>query len=102
MNGFERPWQIGILWDSDERLPVPVIEAFRRRGIAVGDNEPYSGRDAPGYTLRRHAAPRSMPNILIEVRQDLIDNPEGMRHWVNVLGQAMVPVLARLGLLAGL
>lgn len=101
MNGFKRPWHIGILWDRDERLPVPLMESFRQRGIAVGDNEPYSGRDAHGYTLRRHAEHRSLPNVLVEVRQDLIDTPKGVAKWVKVLGEAMVPVLAGHGLLHG-
>jgi predicted N-formylglutamate amidohydrolase len=101
MDGFQRPWYIGILWDRDERLPLPLMESFRQRGIAVGDNEPYSGRDAHGYTLRRHAEPRGLPNVLVEVRQDLIDTPKGVAKWIKVLGEAMVPVLAGLGLLHG-
>jgi predicted N-formylglutamate amidohydrolase len=75
------------------------MESFRQRGIAVGDNEPYSGRDAHGYTLRRHAQPRNLPNVLVEVRQDLIDTPKGVAKWVKVLGESMAPVLAGLGLM---
>jgi predicted N-formylglutamate amidohydrolase len=99
MDGFKRPWDTGILWDRDDRLPLPLMESFRQRGIAVGDNEPYSGRDAHGYTLRRHAQPRNLPNVLVEVRQDLIDTPKGVAKWVKVLGESMAPVLAGLGLM---
>jgi predicted N-formylglutamate amidohydrolase len=51
MNDFERPWHIGILWDKDPRMPVPVLAALRREpGLVVGDNEPYSAREPAGYT----------------------------------------------------
>lgn len=101
MDGRERPWQIGILWDHDGRLPVPFMEALRARGIAVGDNEPYSGRDVQGYTLRRHAEAHDLLNVLIEVRQDLIDTHHGAAEWTATLGEALVPVLAGLGLREG-
>lgn len=102
MDGFERPWQIGILWDHDGRLPEPFMEALRGRGIAVGDNQPYSGRDVQGYTLRRHAEAHGLPNVLIEVRQDLIDTHHGAAEWTAILGDALVPVLAGLGLREGI
>ncbi|HEX9791613.1 MAG TPA: N-formylglutamate amidohydrolase [Kiloniellales bacterium] len=101
MDGFERPWQIGILWDQDGRLPVPFMEVLRARGIAVGDNAPYSGRDVQGYTLRRHAEAHGLPNVLIEVRQDLIDTNHGAAEWTAILGETLVPVLAGLGLREG-
>jgi predicted N-formylglutamate amidohydrolase len=101
MDGFERPWQIGILWDQDGRLPVPFMEVLRARGIAVGDNAPYSGRDVQGYTLRRHAEAHGLPNVLIEVRQDLIDTHHGAAEWTAILGETLVPVLAGLGLREG-
>ncbi len=102
MDGIERPWHVGILWDQDGRLPLPFMEALLARGIAVGDNEPYSGRDVQGYTLRRHAEAHDLPNVLIEVRQDLIDTHHGAAEWVEVLGEALVPVLAGLGLRDGI
>ena len=50
--GYERPWHIGILWDRDPRMPVPLMAALRRDpGIVVGDNEPYSGRDRHGFSI---------------------------------------------------
>ncbi len=41
MNGFARPWHIGILWNRDPRLPVPLMaRLLREPGLVVGDNEP--------------------------------------------------------------
>ena len=60
MRGGERPWQVGVLWQEDARLPVPMIARLRDRGLVVGDNEPYSARGrARAYTgdSRRPAWP---------------------------------------------
>ena len=94
MKGVERPWQIGILWNRDGRLPVPLMARLRARGLTVGDNEPYSGRDNHGYTLHVHAEPRGLANVLIEVRQDLIDTHHGAAEWAELLGETLQAILA--------
>ncbi len=94
MEGVERPWQIAILWNADPRMPVPLMENLRAQGLTVGDNEPYSGRHIHGYTLQHHADPRGAANVLIEVRQDLIDTRHGAAEWADVLEGALLPILA--------
>ena len=40
-----RPWHVGIMWDTDPRIPVPFMKNLEAMGgICVGDNEPYSGK----------------------------------------------------------
>src|SRR6185369_16684245 len=40
MNDLDRPWQLGILWDEDPRLAVPLLDYFgKQSAITVGDNE---------------------------------------------------------------
>lgn len=98
MAGFERPWHIGVLWNQDGRIPEPLMAELARAGdICVGDNQPYSGRDHHGFTMTHHAEARGLPHVLIEVRQDLIETPEGQRRWAERLYQAFLPVLAALG-----
>ena len=95
MNGFVRPWHIGILWDKDPRIAVPLIENLRRRGdLVVGDNEPYSARQPAGYSLLRHAEPAGLPHALLEIRQDLIDTSEGADAWAEIIAEALEPILA--------
>lgn len=99
MRGVARPWHMGILWDRDPRIPVPMMKALRADGRwCVGDNEPYSGRTTTGGTVETHATPAGLPNVLIEVRQDLIAVPEGAALWAQVLGDALEPILADPGL----
>jgi predicted N-formylglutamate amidohydrolase len=72
LRGRARPWHIGILWDADPRLPVPLLQSLGTDpDWVIGDNEPYDGALA-GDTLDQHATMRGLANALIEIRQDLI------------------------------
>jgi predicted N-formylglutamate amidohydrolase len=95
MNGFARPWHIGILWNRDPRLPVPLMaRLLQEPGIVVGDNEPYSGRDEHGYSMPKHAEAEGLPHALFEVRQDLIGDDAGVADWADRLIHALRDVLA--------
>ncbi|WP_421726326.1 N-formylglutamate amidohydrolase [Bauldia sp.] len=93
--GRGRPWQIGVLWDSDPRLALPMVERLATdKTLMVGDNEPYSGaliRDS----MYRHGTRRGLAHALIELRQDLISDPDGVAEWVDRLA----PILADLNAL---
>jgi predicted N-formylglutamate amidohydrolase len=94
LKGRARPWHIGVLWDRDPRLAVPLIARLRAEpGIEVGDNQPYSGRSGYGYTAARHANARSLPDVLIELRQDLIADAVGVRRWASLLARALGDVV---------
>lgn len=95
VGGGHRPWQVGILWDEDARLARPVIDLLRRRhGVAVGDNEPYTGRSPHAYTMPIHCYERGIPGVLFEIRQDLIAEPGGIAHWADIVGDVLERVLA--------
>jgi len=93
IKGTERPWHIGVLWNRDPRIPEPLMARLRAGGLVVGDNEPYSGRDNHGYTLHMHAEPRGLANVLIEVRQDLIDTHHGAAEWAGRIHEVLRHVL---------
>ncbi len=95
MKGFERPWHIGVLYNADARIGKPLMEGFaRNRDITIGDNLPYSGFDLFGNTIETHAMPQGRPNILLEIRQDLIDTHHGAEKWADIVADALAPVLA--------
>jgi predicted N-formylglutamate amidohydrolase len=99
MNGLERPWHIGILWDKDPRMAVPVLAALRREtGLVVGDNEPYSAREPAGYTVRTHAESRGLPHLNVELRQDLVASEAGTAEWADRLVRVLTPILEDSGL----
>ena len=81
--GQHRPWHIGLLWDRDGRVVHPLMTYFRKEAsLIVGDNQPYSGELA-GDTLYTHGTQRGLPHALLELRQDLVDTPEGVEGWVD-------------------
>ena len=49
--------------------PGPMLGELQRIGLTIGDNEPYR-MDATDYTVPRHAYPRELPYVEVEVRQD--------------------------------
>jgi predicted N-formylglutamate amidohydrolase len=95
--GVPRPWAVGVLWDRDPRLALPLLAALRARpGIEVGDNVPYSGQ-LKGDTLYRHGTSRGLAHALVEVRQDLILGPEGQAEWAGHLASALRKVVGDSG-----
>ena len=92
-----RPWEIGVLYAADARLAHPFIAACRAQGWTTGDNQPYSGH-LPGDSIDRHALQHNRPNLLIEVRHDLIDTPQGQADWAARLAPILQQVLAETGL----
>jgi predicted N-formylglutamate amidohydrolase len=95
MDGFVRPWHVGVLWDKDPRLPVPLIENLNGPGRIIGDNQPYSAREPAGYTMLAHAEPVGLPHALLEIRQDLIDTADGAAGWAAIIADALAPILAQ-------
>src|SRR5690348_2676498 len=76
--GRRRPWEIGILFDRDERLARPLADALQAAGFAVGLNEPYSG-ELENDCMYRHGTSNGLPHVLIEMRQDLTATPAAAR-----------------------
>jgi predicted N-formylglutamate amidohydrolase len=92
--GQRRPWDVGVLWDTDARLAAPLLAALRAvPGICVGDNQPYSGRAPTGYTTGWHGGRRGLPHVAIEVRQDLLATDEGVGRWARLLTAVLAPIL---------
>ncbi len=69
--GEARPWEVGVLWDTDRRLAGPLMARLSQHAFLWGDNEPYSGA-LENDCLNRHGTKRGLPHVLIEIRQDLI------------------------------
>jgi predicted N-formylglutamate amidohydrolase len=95
--GLARPWKIGVLWDRDERIPKPLIEALLAEpdlcADDVGDNEPYDGALA-GDTIDATATSRGLANALIEIRQDLTAESNTAFAWAERIARLLRPILA--------
>jgi len=87
--GRERPWEIGVLYNEDDRaarIAIPLLEAA---GLIVGDQLPYSGKQL-NATMNRHAEANGIPYLGIEMRQDLVGDAAGQRRFAEILGPVVL------------
>ncbi|MEQ8443526.1 MAG: N-formylglutamate amidohydrolase [Alphaproteobacteria bacterium] len=93
--GVKRPWHIGVLSHRDRRLAERVLQrlAAHRPDLTIGDNKPYSGLDPYGYSNETHALPQGRPNVIFEVRQDLIGSESGQHEFGEILATVLRDVL---------
>ncbi len=76
--GKSRSVEIGILHDTDKRLADRMLEAAADTNIFnVQRNEPYGPADGVTHTLEVHALPAGLLNVMIEIRNDLIQDEIG-------------------------
>lgn len=81
-----RPWQVGVLYNEDDRgarLAIPLLEA---EGLCVGDQQPYSGV-LLNATMNRHAEAHGRFYLGVEVRQDQIGDAAGQAEWAGRLAR---------------
>ena len=100
--GFVRPWEIGLLYEHDDRLVQPLKDALDaiRPGLTIGDNEPYAIIGPSDYSIPVHGQGRGLPHIEFEVRQDLIGTRDGAEDWAETLAAVLNRVHAELSPLA--
>lgn len=84
----ERPWDIGILYNQDERLAANAIDLLTAEGWRVGDQLPYSGK-LLNATMNRHAEARSIPYVGVEMRQDRCSEPAGQALMAGSLAKML-------------
>jgi predicted N-formylglutamate amidohydrolase len=79
-----RPWQIGILYNQDDRAARIAIPLLETQGIVVGDQLPYSGK-LLNATMNMHGEANGIPYLGIEMRQDEIGDAAGQMRWAKIL-----------------
>jgi predicted N-formylglutamate amidohydrolase len=87
--GEARPWEIGILWNEDERAPRLAIPLLEAAGLIVGANEPYSGK-LLNATMNRHAEAHGRPYLGVEMRQDLAKDTVEQRRFSDILNLILI------------
>ena len=96
MDGFERPWHVGVLWDKDPRFALPLLRYFASQsGLVAGNNEPYSGRHPADFTIDHHGERAGLPCVSLEIRQDLLATEAGIESWVSLIENGLRPLLAQ-------
>lgn len=71
--GNKRDHELGILHDTDSRLADALLSVIDGEGeMQARRNYPYGPDDGVTYSLNLHAKPRGLPNVMFEIRNDLI------------------------------
>jgi len=87
-----RPWQVGVLYNEDDRAARIAIPLLQAEGLRVGDQLPYSGK-LLNYTMNRHAEGSAIPYLGIEMRQDMAGDAAGQALWAERLGRICRAIL---------
>ena len=58
--------------------------------LTIGINQPYAPADQVYYTVERHASPRGLPAVMIEIRNDEITDATGERRWSDRLADILM------------
>ena len=86
--GKRRLLDIGLLHDSDSRLTDAMLEnAAAHTDLKVERNAPYGPQDGVTHTLKEHAIPAGLPNVMIEIRNDLIATEEDQTAMAELLSR---------------
>lgn len=87
----QRHWQFSVMWKDETPFVNKIIHHFKQHPLhhVIGFNEPYSAKEIPAYTTEQHADKNHLPNVIFEVRQDLLQSPSDIRYWGDLIKQAM-------------
>jgi predicted N-formylglutamate amidohydrolase len=91
-----RPWQVGVLYNRDERAARVAIPLLEAEGLIVGDQQPYSGK-LLNATMNRHAEAEGRAYLGIEIRQDQIADAAGQAVWAARLARLCNQVAIAIG-----
>lgn len=99
MAGFQRPWHIGVLSDTDRRLADSLLAVLRAHpDVCVGDNQPYAPHQGVYHSVGRHGVQHGLPNVMIEVRNDLLRSAAEISRWSQLLGHALRLACSEVGM----
>ncbi|MBM2293701.1 N-formylglutamate amidohydrolase [Sulfitobacter pseudonitzschiae] len=87
-NGTPRAVEIGVLHDADTRLADAMLDiATAHTSADVQRNAPYGPGDGVTHTLQVHGTAHGHPNVMIEVRNDLIQTEEQQAQMGDMLAE---------------
>ncbi|MGI9521486.1 MAG: N-formylglutamate amidohydrolase [Hyphomicrobiaceae bacterium] len=90
--GQARSVELGVLHDCDSRLADAILSSMKNLSsmkkfevMNVSRNAPYGPEDGVTYTLLRHGVRRSIRNVMLEIRNDLVATASDQHAKVELL-----------------
>jgi predicted N-formylglutamate amidohydrolase len=81
--GKERSVELGLLFDRYADIANHLVRCFPKFDTRL--NEPYGPKDGVMHLMNQIAAPRNLPHIMIEIRNDLIETEKTQMEWGHFL-----------------
>jgi len=95
-HGKVRTVELGVLHDDDSALADLILEiATKHTTLLVERNQPYGPSDDVTHTLQKHALPRNMANVMLEIKNDLLLGSESIEEISQALSQLLSEALNR-------
>jgi predicted N-formylglutamate amidohydrolase len=89
---LNRGMEVGLLWNRNMNILLPVQKKLLKKKMHVGRNYPYSGFFY-NYTLDRHSKNGLIDNLSIEIRNDLICSEKGIKKYVEIFENLFQEIL---------
>ena len=97
-HGKRRAVEIGVLHDTDARLADAMLaNAAQHTPLNVLRNQPYGPEDGVTHTLREHAIPPQHLNVMLEIRNDLIETEAEQSAFGDMIAEWVAQACAQLG-----
>ncbi len=88
--GEARNVELGFLHNGCERIAKAAFLREKSKGeLFCALNEPYDASDGVTYTLEKHRHASGNGSVMVEIRNDLIDTPEGAYRIANRLADTL-------------
>lgn len=89
-HGEARRWHCGVISRGERPAALALLAALRAdTSLCVGDNEPYGAMDGKFHTVELHGEARGLHGLMIEVRQDLLEDAAGIAAWADRLAAGL-------------
>lgn len=93
--GSFRDVELGILYDVDKRFADTLIANISNiTDMKTERNQPYGPSDGVTHTLKLHGINNKILNVMLEVRNDLIQTLSQKKHVSAVLSEAIAKSLS--------
>ncbi len=83
--GQPRELEVGVLFGQSKAYAQRLLDGLDRHPLKVTGNQPYKIDPLGDMTVPVHGDARGLESVLIEVRNDLLRNPEAVTRWANYL-----------------
>ena len=94
-NGPYRNWHVDLITRSDLQFALDMQSALQKHcpNLNIGIGQVFQLSDTTDFTLPYHGESRNIPNISIEVRNDLLKNNSSIKSWADLLSRCLEKTL---------